>query len=364
MAAGFTLSLYPWTYNAQINENGSWNEEYVEKPHGTPEEENALSPAEHQAAMSARNSFPELPMINYTSQYGMGCFEGLKAYPQKDGSLKLFRPDLNAKRFRESMEGLKMPGFPEDMFLDAVKKLVRLNDELGFRPAYDPAWEKDNFLHATSIYLRPFSWTEGGIGLNLSKNPYVVVVATPVGSYFDPDASSAAITTSTVRATDGGTGWIKCNANYVIPTLAKKQAIADGYMEAIFLDYKEQKYIEEGSSCNIFFLLKSGSLVTPALEGRVLNGVNRRSVMQLAKDQGVTVEERRISIEEAMSEGVECFVTGTAAGVSYIESVTHQGNTAVYNNRKIGEFTQNMLHTLKGIQYGAEEDRHGWMFEV
>jgi branched-chain amino acid aminotransferase len=364
MAAGFTLSLYPWTYNAQYQNDGSWKEEYVEKPHKSPAEEAGLGEADHRAVMRERNSFPELPMINYTSQYGMGCFEGLKAFPQKDGSLKMFRPDLNARRFRESMEGLRMPGFPEDMFLEAVRKVVRLNEELGFRPAYDPAWEADNFLHATSIYLRPFSWTEGGIGLNLSSNPYAVVVATPVGSYFDPDASSKAVTTDTVRATDGGTGWIKCNANYVIPTLAKKQAIAEGYMEAIFLDYKERKYIEEGSSCNIFFLLKSGALVTPALEKRVLNGVNRRSVMQLAKDMGVKVEERRISIEEAMDDGTECFVTGTAAGVSFIESVTHQGKTAEYNGGKMGDFTRTMLHTLKGIQYGAEPDKHGWMFEV
>ncbi len=364
MAAGFTLSLYPWTYNAQYKTDGNWKEDYVEKPHKTVDEEASLGAAERQNIMTARNSFPELPMINYTSQYGMGCFEGLKAFPQKDGSLKLFRPDLNAQRFKESMEGLKMPGFPEDMFFDAVKSVVKRNADLGFRPQYDKAWEADNFLHATSVYLRPFSWTEGGIGLNLSSNPYVVIVTTPVGSYFDPDASSKAITTDSVRATDNGTGWIKCNANYVIPTLAKKQAIAEGYMEAIFLDYKEQKFIEEGSSCNIFFLLKNGSLATPALERRVLNGVNRRSVMQLAEDKGVRVEERRISIDEAMSEGTECFVTGTAAGVSYIESVTHKGKTAEFNGGKMGEFTRDMLHTLKGIQYGAEEDTHGWMFGI
>lgn len=364
MAAGFTLALYPWTYNSQFAEDGSWREHFVEKPHKSPGEEAAMEKAVHKELMGSRNSFPELPMVNYTSQYGIGCFEGLKAFPQKDGSLKLFRPDLNALRFRESMEGLKMPGFPEEKFLAAVRELVKRNEKLGFRPEYQNAWEKDNFLHANSIYIRPFSWTEGGIGLNLSSHPYVVIITTPVGSYFDPDASSKAITTDRVRATDNGTGWIKCNANYVIPTLAKKEAMAQGYMEAIFLDYKEQYYIEEGSSCNAFFLLKDGSLVTPALENRILNGINRRSVMQLAKDAGVRVEERRISIEEVLSEAVECFVTGTAAGVSYIESVTHQGKTAVFNNGKIGEFTTNMLHTLKGIQYGSEEDTHGWMFEV
>lgn len=294
-----------------------------------------------------------------------------------------------------------MPGYPAERFLAAVAELVSRNARLGFRPFYDDSWEKDSFLRATSIYLRPFSWSEGGIGLNLSSSPSVIMVATPVGSYFDPDADSTAVTTNMVRATDNGTGWIKCNANYVIPTLAKKQAISDGYMEAIFLDYRENKYIEEGSSCNIFFLLKNGSLVTPALEDRVLNGVNRRSVMQLATDEGVAVEERRISIDEVLDQTEECFVTGTAAGISYIESITHKSaqagsdksaqannahssahgssdksshssthgssdksRTARFGNGKMGEFTRTMLNTLKGIQYGAVEDRHGWMHEV
>lgn len=364
MATGFTLSLYPWTYSAQYTQGGTWKENYTEKPHGKAEEEDSLSAHEQAALGSQRNSFPELPLINYTSQYGLGCFEGLKAFPQKDGSLKLFRPDLNARRFRESMVGLKMPPFPDERFIQAVQQVVLRNSALEFRPEYDLGWEGDNFLSAHSVYIRPFSWAEGGIGLNLSHYPFVVVITTPVGSYFDPDSKSMAITTDMVRSTDKGTGWIKCMANYVIPILAKRQAIADGYMEAIFLDHREGRYIEEGSSCNIFFLLKSGRLITPELEGRILNGVNRRSVMQLAKDLGVIVEERRISIEEAMSEAQECFVTGTAAGVSFIESITHGKQISIFNKGKMGDLTRNLLYTLKGIQYGAVEDRYGWMFAL
>ncbi len=365
--AGFTLSLYPWTYTAQFTGNAAgnkaWEEQYIEKPHLSPAEEAGLDANSQNQFRQRRNSFPEMPFVNYTSQYGLGCFEGLKGFPQKDGSIRIFRPDLNAKRFRESMAGLHLPEFPEELFLRAVKEILRRNNELGFKPAYNAEWERSNFLSAESIYIRPFTWAEGGIGLNLSHNPSVVIITTPVGSYFDPHANSRAITTEMIRSTDKGTGWIKCTANYVIPIIAKMQAIAEGYMESIFLDYREQRYVEEGSSCNIFFLLKNGTLVTPELEQRILNGINRRSIMQLAKDVGITVEERRISIDEVLSDTQESFVTGTAAGVSFLESITHKGKTAVFNGGKMGELTRELLHTLKGIQYGAIEDRYGWMFD-
>ncbi|KGE71632.1 aminotransferase class IV [Spirochaeta lutea] len=363
MAAGFTLSVYPWVYKAKYDGQG-WVEEFQEKPHRTPEEEARMGDSDRASLLSLRNSFPDLPLINYTSQYGMGCFEGLKAYPQPGGGLKVFRPDMNASRFEASMKGLKMPGYPGDLFEKAVIQIVARNAALGFRPEYWKEWEANHFVTADSVYLRPFSLSEGGIGLNLSSFPWVVIAATPVGSYFDPDANSKAITTDMVRATPNGTGWIKCNANYVIPTLAKKQAIAQGYMEAVFLDSREGRFIEEGSSCNIFFRLKDGTLVTPAVEDRILNGINRRSVIQLALDKGVAVEERPISIDEAMEDGQECFVTGTAAGVSYIESLTHQGRTSVFNQGKMGDLTLDLLKTLKGIQYGAVEDVHSWMVDV
>ena len=360
MAAGFSLSVYPFVYKAKCSSE-RWTEVFEEKNHQSPQEEAKLSAQEREALLAERNSFPDLPLINYTSQYGMGCFEGLKAYPQKDGSLKLFRPQANAARFKNSMLGLKMPGFPEDMFVRAVLDTVAKNAAIGFRPYYQAEWEKDNFVTADSVYLRPFTLSEGGIGLNLSSSPWVVVAATPVGSYFDPKANSKAVTTDRVRATARGTGWIKCNANYVIPTLAKKEAIAAGYMEAVFLDAREGKYIEEGSSCNFFAYLKNGTLVTPAVEDRILNGINRQSVITLARDKGVPVEERPLSIEEVLSEGKECFVTGTAAGVSFLESLTHGDRTAIFNGGKIGDLSLDLLVTLKGIQYGAIEDRYGWM---
>ena len=357
---GFSLSLYPWVYKAQYQENGSWKEEFEEKPHETPQKEAALSEIELQKLLARRNSFPDLPLVNYTTQYGMGCFEGLKAFPQPDGSLKIFRPDRNGSRMHKSMKGLMMPAFPESLFVPAVKELVERNRKLGFYPAYDSAWKAQHFTEGHAIYLRPFSYSEPAIGLGISKFPWVVIIGTPVSSYFS-GTNSKAITTEMIRATPHGTGWIKCDANYVIATLAKKKAEAQGYMEAIFLDSKEGLYLEEGSSCNLFILLKNGTLVTPALGDTILPGITRESILVLARDKGIKTEERRITIDEALDDGAEVFVTGTAAGVSFLESITHREKTAVYNQGKIGDVTRDLLQTLKGIQYGAVEDKFNWM---
>jgi branched-chain amino acid aminotransferase len=293
----------------------------------------------------------------------LGCFEGLKAFPQKDGSLKLFRPDENAARMGKSMEGLMMPPFPEDRFIDASVNVVKKNMQSGFMPDYDPAWEEDNYISGHSVYLRPFTYSESAIGLSISQHPWVVIVATPVGAYFAP-GNAKAVVTDKCRATPNGTGWIKCSANYVIPILAKKQAMLAGFMEAIFLDSVEHKYVEEGSSCNIFFKLKDGTLITPELGDTILPGINRKSIIELARDMGEKVEERKVPIAEVMEKAEECFVTGTAAGVSYIESITWNDKTAVFNGGKQGELTTELQKTLKRIQYGAVEDTKGWMHSI
>jgi branched-chain amino acid aminotransferase len=360
MRSGFTLSIYPWVFIAKYDGNGAWKSEYREQPHGTPDEEAAMSPEDLDALLARRNSFPDLPLVNYTSQYGLGCFEGLKSLPQPGGGLKTFRPDQNAARLARSMEGLHMTPFPEELFLEAVDTLLSRNAAVGFIPVYDPEWEGDNFASGHSVYIRPFTYSEPAIGLSLSMSPWVVIVTTPVGSYFRP-GNHKAVTTDKVRAHPGGTGWIKCDANYVTPILVKRAAETEGYMEAVFLDAKEGRYVEEGSSCNIFFLLKDGTLVTPSLEDTILPGITRRSILDLAADMGIPTEERRVDIAEVLSDVNEAFVTGTAAGVAYIESMTHRGKTSVFNNGKIGDVTLELQKTLKGIQYGAVPDSHGWM---
>ncbi|MBA7674931.1 Branched-chain-amino-acid aminotransferase [subsurface metagenome] len=190
-----------------------------------------------------------------------------------------------------------------------------------------------------------------------------MIISTGVGSYFKA-GNSKAVTTNRVRANPGGTGWIKSASNYVNSALAKKEAEAEGFMEAIFLDAGEQKYFEESSSCNLFFLLKDDTLVTPSLEDTILPGITRKSILQIARDRGLKIEERKISVEEVFSEAKEVFASGTAAGVTFIESITHKGLKVVFGNGRIGEFTSYALETLKGIQYGIVEDRWGWMVDI
>jgi branched-chain amino acid aminotransferase len=363
MAKGFTLEVNPWVYLARFEEGNGWEESYRERPHLSPAEEAKLPFDEKAKLLSQRNSPGELPLVNYSTQYGFSCFEGLKAFPQKNGSLKVFRPIENGKRLAKSMEGLCMPAFPPEKFVESVAKVVALNRKIGFTAEYDPEWEKDDFVAGHSVYIRPFTYSEPGIGLNLSEKPWVIVITTNVGAYFLP-GNAKAKTTDKIRAFPGGTGWIKCSANYVTPTLVKKAAMAEGFMEAIFLDAVHHKYIEEGSSCNIFFLLRNDTLVTPELGDTVLPGITRSSVLQLADGMGFRTEERKITIDEAMSESKEVFVAGTAAGISYIESLTHNGRTVVFGDGTMGDATQTFLRNLKGIQYGAKEDLYGWMVNV
>ena len=362
MAKSFSLNMYPWIYIAKFSDN-KWSEKYIEQPHKTPAEEAALSEEAKSELLLQRNTIPGIPVITYTTQYGMGCFEGLKAFPQPDGSIKIFRPDENAKRFKNSMEGLYMPGFPVEKFVESVKTVIRKNAEIGFATKYDKAWEKDNFQSGTAIYLRPFTIAEPGIGVNISNSPWVITVATPVGAYFE-SGTSGAITTERVRANFKGTGNLKADSNYVISAVAKHEALQAGFMEAVFLDAEEKKYLEEGSSSNIFCYLKNGTLVTPDLRDTILPGITRKSILKLASDMGIKTEERKITIDEAMSDSLEVFVTGTAAGITFIDSLSHKGKKVVFNNGKMGNVATKLLAKLKGIQYGKEEDKHGWMFKV
>ena len=358
----FLLSSYPVVYRAAFAKK-KWKGEYLEKPHKTPKEEAALKPAQRDALASSRNFYADMPLVNYTTQYGIGCFEGLKALPQKDGGLSIFRPDRNAARFYNSMKGLYMPPFPEADFVKACVEIVKRNAKLGFRPQYKAEWEKDSFISADSIYIRPFTLAEGGIGVNISQEPYVMIIATPVSAYFS-EGKSGALITERIRATPKGTGWIKAASNYAIAAIAKYEAGEAGFMECIFLDAENRKYVEEGSSCNIFFYLKSGELVTPSLGDTILPGITRASIIELARDNKVKVTERKISIEEALSESRECFVSGTAAGATPIDSITYKKKKTVFNKGKPGELTACMRDTLKGIQYGTLPDTKGWMTRV
>lgn len=355
----FNLEMYPISYIARYNQQTkNWQEEWIEADIYPYNELLAMEENQRQKIYANRNQLG-IPAVSYTSQYGYGCFEGMKAYPRKDGKISIFRPDQNAARFRKSMEGLYCPAFPEEMFIKASCEFIRRNAELGYVPAYNSRWEEDSYASASAVYMRPFMNSEAAIGIGISHEPYVVICATTVSTYFK-GGNSKAIITDRIRATPHGTGWIKCASNYVISTLAKKEAEEAGFMEVVYLDALEHKYIQEGSSCNIFFLMQDGTLVTPELGDTILPGITRASIIELARQQGQKVEERPVSIEEVMDSGMECFVTGTAAGVTPIESLTHKGVERVFNNRKPGELGENLQRQLKGIQYGALEDSRSW----
>ena len=359
----FTLEMYPINYVATYNPTTKkWDEKWVEVDTITFADLQAMNEKERAEVYAKRNQLG-LPSVSYTSQYGLGCFEGMKAFPTKSGDTCIFRPDRNAKRFANSMEGLFCPRFPEDMFVNASAEFLRRNAALGYIPEYDSEWEKDNYASAKAVYMRPFMNSEGAIGLGCSAAPMVVICATTVSSYFK-GGNTKATTTKKVRATPGGTGWIKAASNYVISILAKKEAENAGFMEVVYLDSEEKKYIQEGSSCNIFFVLEDGTLVTPELGDTILPGITRSSVLTLAEQQGFKTQERKVSIDEVMDDAIECFVTGTAAAITPIESITHNGVEKVFNDRKAGPVGQKIQYLIKGGQYGLVEDVNNWNYKI
>lgn len=358
----FKLSVYPWIHQARFN-GKTWEEEYIEQAHHTLEKERAMSDEEYTALVDSRNSLPHLPLVNYSTQYGLSCFEGLKAFPQPDGSLKMFRPDRNCARMAASMKGLRMPPIDEKLLLNAMKETVRRNAAIGFTPKYNPVWEKDFWQNGDAVYIRPFSYSEGGIGINLSYLPWVITICTTVSQYFTPGTNDA-VTSKRTRATHNGIGQIKASANYVTSILAKAEAIDDGYIEAIFLDAANRHYIEEGSSSNFFALFPGDRLVTPAIGDTILPGVTRESIIVIAREVGLDMIEGDVLLDDVLSDAVECFVTGTAAGVTPLSSLTHLGRKQEFSSLEENSVAMHFLKELKGIQYGAVRDKYDWMLEV
>ena len=357
----FSLNLYPVTYIARYNPGtAKWDEEWLEPDRVTHGELMAMGEAERQAVLDRRNQMG-IPTVSYTSQYGYGCFEGMKGFPTKDGGVAIFRPEENAKRFRNSMEGLYCPAFPVEQFVAASVEFVRRNAALGYVPAYNAEWEKTGYADADSIYMRPFMNSEGAVGVGCAQRPYVVICATTVSAYFKKGLDGAVVT-DRIRATPRGTGNIKCASNYVISALAKREAEAKGYVECVYLDAEEHEYFQEGSSCNVFFVLKDGTLVTPELGDTILPGITRKSVIALAKECGIAVEERKVSLAEVQRDAVEFFVTGTAAGISPMTSLTDLSGKKVdfRDGAREGTVAHKLQRLLKGRQYGLLDDPNHW----
>lgn len=355
----FVFNPYPIRYQAKYNlQEQNWHEEFQTLAH--VKDEHVLPVREREALLMKRN-YAELPLVNYSTQYGVSCFEGLKAYPHASGGMALFRPNENAKRFYNSMKGIFMPPFPPESFTHAVRRVICDSRALGYSPEFQETWKENNFATAQSIYLRPFSYSEGGLGVSISTEPWVIIMATEVGNYFEIVDCPSLIVSKRIRATVNGTGAIKCAANYLTSALAKKEAQDVGYNEPLFLDAEKRMYVEECSSCNVFFVLQDNTIVTPELSDTILPGITRDSIITLAHDAGYTVEERKISIDEVMKNARECFTTGTAVGVCHFGKLTYKNKTVQFGDGRIGAVSKEMQRNLKLIQHGLMPDVHNWL---
>ena len=291
--------------------------------------------------------------------YGQEMFEGLKAYKTKEGKILLFRPDKNFERANASNRRLMIPEIPRDLFIEGIKELVKVDE------AWIPTRE------GTSLYIRPFVIaTDPFLGVRPSHTYKFMVILSPVGAYYPEGLNPVKIwiEDSYVRAVRGGIGEAKTGGNYVASMAAQVKAHEEGYSQVLWLDGVERKYIEEVGAMNIFFKI-DGKVVTPELNGSILNGVTRNSCIQLLKDWGLEVEERKISVEElckAAKEGhlEEVWGTGTAAVISPVGHLRYENDVFTIKDGGIGELSQKLYDTVTGIQLDKIEDKHAWVVEV
>lgn len=291
--------------------------------------------------------------------YAQETFEGLKAYKTKDGRILLFRPEMNARRFANSNIRLCMEVLPEDMFVEAIERIVE------FEKDWIPTAE------GTSLYIRPFMFaTEAAVGVHPSSAYKFVIILSPVGAYYPEGVNPVKIYVEDefVRATKGGTGFTKCGGNYAASIAAQVKAEKLGYTQVLWLDGVERRYVEEVGTMNVMFKI-DGKIVTAPCDGTVLPGVTRDSIIQLLKAWGYEVEERHLAIDELMEAGKngtleEAFGTGTAAVISPVGELNYKGDITVINDFKTGELTQKLYDTLTGIQWGDVEDTFGWTREI
>ncbi len=291
--------------------------------------------------------------------YGEEIFEGLKAYRTADGSIQLFRPRDNIDRMNKSAQRLCLPQIPEDIALAGITRLVEVEQD----------WvphEKD-----TSLYIRPFMiGLDAALGVHSSKHVQYIVVVCPVGAYYPEGLNPVKIYVEEqdVRAVKGGMGMAKTGGNYAASLRAGDQAEKAGYSQVLWLDGVHRKYIEEVGSMNVMFKV-AGKILTPDLNGSVLDGITRRSCIQLLKDWGYEVEERRITAEElfeAAGKGTleEAWGTGTAAVVSPIGELAMGDRKVTVSGNQIGAITQKLYDELTGIQWGRVADPHGWIMKL
>ncbi len=292
--------------------------------------------------------------------YAQEIFEGLKAYRLADGSMALFRPEQNARRFQRSAKRLAMPELPEEMFLQACRQLVQV-DKDWFPP-----------VDGGSIYLRPFMIaSEVFLGVKPSAEYLFMVIASSAGNYFKSGAPAISIWVSEqyTRAARGGTGAAKCGGNYAASLVAQSEAIRQGCDQVVFLDAAEHRWVEELGGMNLFFLFDDGSLLTPPTDGTILEGITRDSVLTLARAQGLNVREERYAMDQWRADAesgrlVEVFACGTAAVVTPVGTVKSTQGDFTIGAGGAGQMTQIIRTKLVDIQRGAAADTHGWVQRI
>jgi branched-chain amino acid aminotransferase len=291
--------------------------------------------------------------------YAQEVFEGLKAYRHADGSIHLFRPEANARRFQTSAARMMLPELPVEDFLEAVVELVRA----------DQCWVPDS-AGEKSLYLRPFMFAdEVFLGVRAAERVTFSVIASPSGPYFASGVKPVDIwvTDSYARAGVGGTGAAKCGGNYAASLIAQYQGYEHGCSQVLFIEAVEKDRVEELGGMNVFLITADGKLVTPALTGTILDGITRSSILAVAADLGLQPQERRVSPQElfgGIADGstVEAFSCGTAAVVTPISAFR-----SVNGEWKLPEGNQTTLairNAILDIQYGRVEDTRGWLRRV
>jgi branched-chain amino acid aminotransferase len=292
--------------------------------------------------------------------YGQQAFEGLKAYKWADGSVRLFRPEANAARLAASARRMALPALSEEDFLASIEALVSI----------DAAWVPDT--GESSLYLRPLLiGTEACLGVRPSQTVEYVLMASPVGGYFAGGVKPVSIWVAQGfhRAGPGGTGTAKSAGNYAASLLPQQQAVDNGCDQVMFLDAREDRFVEELGGMNVFAVLRDGSVLTPRLTGTILEGVTRASVMELLGADGREVVERDVSLEElraGIADGsvAELFACGTAAVVTPLARLVSPDFDVTVGDGGAGAVSMALRARLTDIQYGRAEDSFGWMRRV
>jgi branched-chain amino acid aminotransferase len=291
--------------------------------------------------------------------YAQEVFEGLKAYRTADGSIQLFRPTENIKRMNRSNERLSMPAIDEELFMEALLELVRIEQD------WVPS-EPD-----TSLYIRPFIFaTEPHVGVHTSASYIFSIILSPVGAYYPEGLNPVKIYVENrdVRAVKGGTGVAKTGGNYAATLRAGQLAEKAGFSQVLWLDGIHRKYIEEVGSMNVLFKI-DGEVITPPLGGSILDGITRNSCLQILKSWNVPVSERLITVDElfdAAENGKleEAFGSGTAAVISPIGKIVYGDKAEIVNGGEIGPLSAKLYDYLTGIQWGRVKDPFGWTVKV